>query len=163
MEEQNIFIYGKEAYINRKPNWMLRYGIILGWLFFILVIGIASIFSFNETIKAPVVLTSTEPPVHIRSKRTGRLVSINHSPQDTVQKGDILGVLEHTGNTDAILELKDRLSLDYPLTNSIEELSRQFPWDLEVDNNIRPYYNRFLDAYHKLLIYRTLNHEVYEG
>lgn len=142
---------------------MFRYGIILGWLFFILLIGIAAIFSYNETIKAPVMLTSMEPPAQIRSKRTGRLIEIIPSPQDTVKRGELLGVLEHTGNTAAILGLLDRLNMDHPVTGSLEELSSQYPWELEVGDHIRPYYNRFLNAYHELLVYRTLDPETFLG
>lgn len=163
MEDGEIYMYGKGAYIKRRPVWMLRWGTALLLGFFMSVIAFASIFSYNETIKAPVRLTTVDPPAHIRTKQSGRIIELSHNPGDTVSQGDILGILENTGNARDIIALRKKLTSDHSLPLSLDAISEHFPSHLKVGNQIRPYYNRFLNAYHNLLLYRTLNSEELEG
>src|SRR5690606_6492942 len=163
MEDGEIYMYGKGAYIKRRPVWMLRWGTALLLGFFMSAIAFASIFSYNETIKAPVRLTTVDPPAHIRTKQSGRIIELSHNPGDTVSQGDILGILENTGNARDIIALRKNLNSDYSMPLSLDALSEQFPSHLKVGNQIRPYYNRFLNAYYNLLLYRILNSEELEG
>jgi len=159
MEDQGIYIYEKEAYISRESNWMLKWGIVLVISFFVLVVVFASFFSFNESIKASVVLTTLDPPVHLRAKQTGKLIEVNYNPGDTVSKGDILGVLENTGEAKDMVMLKQKLTSGYPLVLKPQTLSDQFPNQLRLSGQIRPFYNRFLNAYRNLIFYRSLDNE----
>lgn len=163
MEDGEIYMYGKGAYIKRRPVWMLRWGTALLLGFFMSAIAFASIFSYNETIKAPVRLTTVDPPAHIRTKQSGRIIEVSHNPGDTVSQGDILGILENTGNARDIIALRKKLTSDHSLPLSLDAISEHFPSHLKVGNQIRPYYNRFLNAYYNLLLYRTLDSEELEG
>ncbi|NKI28316.1 HlyD family efflux transporter periplasmic adaptor subunit [Arenibacter sp. 6A1] len=159
MEEQDIHFYDESSYIKRKPIWMIRWGIVLIFVFFVIVIAFASVFSFNEQINASLVLTSLEPPAHIIAKHTGRIVEIYKSPNDIVFKGDILGVLESPGNVNEITELKEQLSSKNLLNSDLGNLANQFSSELKLGHQIRPFYNSFLDAYQNLLLYQNLNNE----
>jgi len=162
MEDHGICIYEEEAYIKRTPNWMLRWGIVLVFGFFVLAIGFAYFFSYNESVKASVVLTTANPPAHIRTKRTGRLAEVNYNAGDTVSKDAVLGILENTGDVKDIIHLKEKLSLGYPLVMNLEALSEQFPNQLRLSSQIRPFYNRFLNAYRNLIFYRSFGNEALE-
>lgn len=142
---------------------MLRWGTVLLIGFFVSAIALASIFSYNETIKAPVRLTTVDPPAHIRTKQAGRIIELSHNPGDTVSQGDILGILENTGNARDIITLRKKLASDYSLPLSLDALSEHFPSHLKVGNQLRPYYNRFLNAYYNLLLYRILDSDELEG
>ena len=157
MEDQGIYIYEKEVYVKRGPNWMFRWGIVLVFGFFVFTIVFASFFSYSDYIEASVLLTTSNPPIHIKTKQTGRIAEVNYRAGDTVAKDAVLGVLENTGNSQDIIELKNKLTSDYPLVFKVADLAEQFPSQLHLGSLVRPFYNRFLDAYRNLVIYRTLD------
>ena len=157
MEEEGIYIYEKEVYVKRGPNWMFRWGIVLVFGFFVFTIVFASFFSYSDYIEASVLLTTSNPPIHIKTKGTGRIAEVNYRAGDTVVKDAVLGVLENTGNSQDIIELKNKLTSDYPLVFKVGDLAEQFPSQLQLGSLVRPFYNRFLDAYRNLVIYRTLD------
>ncbi len=157
MEEEGIYIYEKEVYVKRGPNWMFRWGIVLVFGFFVFTIVFASFFSYSDYVEASVLLTTSNPPIHIKTKGTGRIAEVNYRAGDTVVKDAVLGVLENTGNAKDIIELKNKLTSDYPLVLKVGDLAKQFPSQLQLGSLVRPFYNRFLDAYRNLVIYRTLD------
>tara|TARA_R100000935_G_scaffold21946_1_gene40688 strand:+ start:29464 stop:30756 length:1293 start_codon:yes stop_codon:yes gene_type:complete len=157
VEEEGIYIYEKEVYIKRVPKWMFRWGIVLVFGFFVFTIVFASFFSYSDYIEASVLLTTSNPPIHIKTKGTGRIAEVNYRAGDTVVKDAVLGVLENTGNSQDIIELKNKLTSDYPLVFKVGDLAEQFPSQLQLGSLVRPFYNRFLDAYRNLVIYRTLD------
>lgn len=162
MKDYDIYIHEEEVYLRREPKWILRWGIVLLLVFFVLAIGFAHFFSYNESIKASVILTTTEPPVHIKAKTSGRLVEVNFSAGDFALEGDVLGVIDNTGNVKDIINLKEKLLKGYPLIMDLESLSDQFPSQLRLGSQIRPYYNKFLNAYRNLIFYRSLGNEMLE-
>ncbi|MCK0135894.1 HlyD family efflux transporter periplasmic adaptor subunit [Arenibacter sp. S6351L] len=162
MEEEGIYIYEKEAYIKRGPNWMFRWGIVLVFGFFVFTILFASFFSYSDYVKASVLLTTLNPPIHIKATRTGRIAEVNNRAGDTVAKDAVLGVLENTGNAKDIIELKQKLTSEYPLVLKLEDLAHQFPSHLRLGSIVRPFYNRFLNAYRNLVIYRSLDNGALE-
>lgn len=159
MEDRDNYPYEENAYIKRKPTWMIRRGIAMVFVFFVMVMMFASLFSYNESINTSLVLTTEDPPVHLRAKQIGRILDINNSPNDIVSKGDILGVLENTGNVQHIMKLKQKLTSEQPTFVDFELFKNQFPTHLNLGNQIRPLYNDFLNAYRDLLLYQNLNDE----
>ena len=55
--------------------------------------------------------------------------------------------------------LKQKLTSEYPLVLKSQILSDQFPNQLKLSGQIRPFYNRFLNAYRNLIFYRSLDNE----
>ncbi|MDX1365624.1 MAG: HlyD family efflux transporter periplasmic adaptor subunit [Arenibacter latericius] len=157
MKDKDIWLYDESAYIKRKPTWMLRWGVLLLFGFFVMVLVFASFFSYNENLNASLVLTTETPPAHIMSKHTGRILDINNLHNDTVISGDILAVMESTGNLQDIMSLKNKLTLNTTLLSDLTILNKHYPSNLELGNKIRPIYNGFLDAYRNLILYHNLN------
>lgn len=162
MKDYGMYIYEEEVYLKRYPNWILRWGIVLVFGFFVFAIGFAYFFSYNESIEASVILTTTEPPAHIRAKKTGRVVEVNFDAGDIVTKDAVLGVMENAGDVTDIIALKEKLLEEYPLVMNLKSLSDQFPSHLRLGSQIRPFYNRFLNAYRNLIFYNAFGNEALE-
>ncbi|MCG2460523.1 HlyD family secretion protein [Flavobacteriaceae bacterium F89] len=145
------------SYLKREPHWIAKWGTAVFFVFFLLVLFFASIFSFNEVVSTQVMVTTTSPPLHILTKQTGRISSVNYFPGDTVQKDAVLGVLENTSETDDVLEIEKNLLSDSVGIKDLENLNRQFPPDLTLGLKILPAYNQFLTSYHRLILYRSLD------
>ncbi len=146
----------KDSKFDREPGWILRYGTIFIFVMLILVLLFASFFPFNEVVEGNVMVTSNNPPAHIKAKNTGKILAINYKAGDSVIKGDILGELENNGNRDDILYLKNQLNTPLDEIYSLEALSKKFSPQLQLGSDIQLYYNTFWDNYQELILDQSL-------
>jgi multidrug efflux pump subunit AcrA (membrane-fusion protein) len=115
----------------------------LTFVFFILLLIFAFNFPFNEVIRGEVIVTSQNPPVHIKAKTEGKILAINFQPGDLVLKDDILGELENDSNIEDVVQLKDKLDTVFNI-RSLKILNEIFPSNLILGNDLQLYYNVFL-------------------
>ena len=135
---------------------MLRNGTKLTFGFFVILLIFASNFPFNEVIQGEVIVTSKNPPVHIKAKTEGKILAMNFQPGDLVLKGDILGELENDSNTEDILNLKANLDTVFNI-QTLKVLSEIYPSQLILGNDLQLYYNAFLSNYNQLILDASLN------
>ncbi len=156
MATKNIKKYMEDNNLQREPGWVLRNGIIVTFVFFVLVILLAFNFPFNEVIEGKVIVTSQNPPVTIKAKSKGKILAMNFQPGDLVLEGDIIGELENSSNSKDIQYLKTNLNTDFNI-RSIDELEDVFPSNLKLGNDLQGYYNAFINNYHLLILDATHN------
>lgn len=126
------------------------------FVFFALLLIFASNFPFNEVIKGEVIVTSQNPPVHIKAKTEGKVLAINFQPGDLVLKGDILGELENDSKTEDVVQLKTNLDTVFNI-QSLKILNEIYPPHLILGSDLQLYYNAFLRNYHHLILDTSLN------
>ncbi len=124
--------------------------------FFVLLLIFASNFPFNEVIQGKVIVTSQNPPVHIKAKSGGKIFAINYQPGDLVSKGDILGELENDSNTKDVVNLRANLDTVFKI-QTLKDLNEIYPPHLILGNDLQLYYNAFLSNYHHLILEASLN------
>lgn len=146
----------KDSKLDGEPEWILRYGTIFIFVLLILVLLFASFFPFNEVVEGNVMVTSGNPPAHIKAKNTGKILAINYKAGDSVVKGDILGELENNGNREDILYLKHQLNIPSSQISSLEALAKTFSPRLHLGSEIQLNYNTFWDNYQELILDQSL-------
>ena len=151
-----MFNSNKDSKLEKEPGWILRYGTIFIFVMLILILLFASFFPFNEVVEGNVMVTSDNPPAHIKAKNTGKILAINYKAGDTVIKGDILGELENNGNREDILYLKNQLKSSLGEIYSLEVLSKTFSPQLHLGSDIQLYYNTFWNNYQQLILDESL-------
>ncbi|WP_026838291.1 HlyD family secretion protein [Gillisia sp. JM1] len=151
-----MFNSNKDSKLEKEPGWILRYGTIFIFVMLILILLFASFFPFNEVVEGNVMVTSDNPPAHIKAKNTGKILAINYKAGDTVIKGDILGELENNGNREDILYLKNQLKSSLVEIYSLEVLSKTFSPQLHLGSDIQLYYNTFWNNYQQLILDESL-------
>ncbi|CAM4023640.1 HlyD family secretion protein [Gillisia hiemivivida] len=151
-----MFNSNKDSKLEKEPGWILRYGTIFIFVMLILILLFASFFPFNEVVEGNVMVTSDNPPAHIKAKNTGKILAINYKAGDTVIKGDILGELENNGNREDILYLKNQLKSYLDEIYSLEVLSKTFSPQLHLGSDIQLYYNTFWNNYQQLILDESL-------
>jgi len=135
---------------------MLGYGTIFIFVFLILVLLFASFFPFNEIVEGNVMVTSDNPPAHIKAKTTGMILTINYKAGDMIIKGDILGELENNGKSEDVLYLKNQLIMPSYQISSLEGLAKIFSPQLHLGIDIQLYYNTFWNNYQELILDESL-------
>lgn len=97
--------------LGRVPSWILRYGIILIGILFLMLLAGSAIFKYPETVTATMTLTGTNPPAALIAKESGKLKEISVSDNQFVKEGTCLAVVENAAETKDILLLEEYLSI----------------------------------------------------
>ncbi len=111
--------------LGRPPAWIVRWGISV--ILFIVVILLAGsvIFKYPDKVTAPIVITSENMPVKVLAISGGRITSFPVSDHETVQKNQLIAVIENTTNIDhysRIEKICDSLSAGLSLNDNIAAL-----------------------------------------
>jgi HlyD family secretion protein len=111
-----------EDMLGRVPGWITRNGIILFLILMALLLFGSWIFRYPDIKKARIVVTSVNPPADLKARTTGKIVRLFVDNDETVQRGDVLVMLENPASYDNVVELKNSLTfLDSIPMNEITE------------------------------------------
>ncbi len=139
-----------------EPGYLLRRGTVYIFIFFLLVLLLAALVSFNQVVKGTVTVTSKNPPVEIKAKKDGKLTTIFYKPGDSIAVGDIVAVLDNPANQRDVAYLKEGVMKDFPQILSLDALITEFPVSLNLGTSLQAAYNRFLEDYHTVILESTL-------
>ncbi len=119
-----------EEILGKTPSWITKSGLLIIFLLLLtLVIG-SCFFKYPETIIAPVIVLSENPPIRIVSQIDGKIDKLFVSNEQEVKQGDLLAIMENTANYYSVCELKEKITL-------IEE---SYTSENISDNDILPYF-----------------------
>jgi len=109
--------------LSRPPAWIIRWGNTVVLSAIALVLLMSYFIKYPEFIAAPVVITSANLPEKIIARSNTRIAAIEVADHQQVKKGQLLMVLETTGNIEDMLALRDlmRTGTDpsaFPLTKT---------------------------------------------
>ncbi len=88
--------------MGKPPNRILQWGTSILLVIFILFLVFAWIIRYPDIISAQVEITTTNPPVTLVTKITGRINSLFVAEKDTVHSGQLIAVMETTATPDEI-------------------------------------------------------------
>ena len=103
----NIEIRSEEVQeiLGRPPRWIIRWGVTV---IFTVIAGLfvgSYFFKYPEIITAPIVVTTENLPVGVVAKTTGRIDVLLVKEKQTVQKDQLLAVVENPASTADVLDL----------------------------------------------------------
>ena len=130
--------------LSRPPAWILRWGITL-FFAIITILFIGSIFfKYPDIITAPVTVSSTHLPVHLRAKSTGKIERFLVKEGDTVQTGTVAAIIESATDYKDFQILK-QLCYEFLLPDDVLPPRSRFPLHLNL-GNIQSAYTQFLKS-----------------
>jgi len=95
--------------MNKPPSWIQRWGIILMLcIVLILVIG-TYLIKYPDTIEAEITVTTSNPPVDIIARSSGKMDEIFSKNNSRIHKNCILAVIQNPAKTEDVLLLAERL------------------------------------------------------
>jgi len=121
--------------LSRPPAWILRWGITVVFVIVVAIFIGSIFFKYPDIITAPITISSTNLPVHLRAKTSGKIERFFVQEGDTVTGGTVIALIESTANYNDFLILKR-------LCNS---LKADFPPHLNL-GNIQSSYTQFLKS-----------------
>jgi hypothetical protein len=95
--------------MGKPPRRILRWGTTILFLVFILFILFAWLIKYPDIIPAPVLITTTNPPVTLVTKITGHIKSLYVKEREKVKAGQLVAVMETTASVKEIELLKQTI------------------------------------------------------
>ncbi len=108
--------------ISNKPGFLIRWGITIFLSILILIITATWFIQYPDVVTTKAKLTSLNAPKAIVVRSEGQLVRLFAKEDDKVQKDQVIGFMESTGNPETVLHLSKVLnSLQTSLNNGRSE------------------------------------------
>lgn len=126
-EEQDIEIKTDEVneLLTAVPKWIIRWGVSIIFGIMLLVIVFSFFIKYPETLPASVTITTTNPPITLVAKASGKIILLPVKNNQAVNKGDVMMVLENPGNYKHVLSvstLLDTFQTNLKLKKNIPEM-----------------------------------------
>lgn len=127
--DNNFHSEEAQEILGRIPSWIIRWGItVIFSIFAIIIIGCCFI-KYPERVTGTVTITTANSPVDVVVKSSGNLQVISVSSGDSVNEGDILGVI-HTG-----ADYRDVMAADSCLSAFNEKSSEEVVFNDRIYGN----------------------------
>jgi hypothetical protein len=130
-DRKSLILYSEpvKEIMGNPPVRIIRWGTTVLFTVFVLFIIFAWLIRYPDTIPAPVEITTTNPPVTLVTKITGRIKYLYVRERQEVSSGQLLAVMETTASMHEIDLLKQTIDtikkpelLNYKLLPSFSEL-----------------------------------------
>jgi HlyD family secretion protein len=152
--------------MGNPPRRILRWGTTILFLVFILFILFAWLIKYPDIIPAPVLITTTNPPVTLVTKITGHIKTLYVKEREKVNAGQLIAVMETTASVNEIELLKQTIDtvktpeiLTYtmlPLFSELGELQSYYGAFLKNLSDLNNYVSN--DSYGSKIV--SLNNEI---
>lgn len=94
------------------PNRIIRYGISIIAIIISTIFILCFFFSYPDVIKGAFYIQTSDPPIFLLARSTGKIEKLLVNDKDTVSKGEILGMIENSVCFNSYLKLKCILDRD---------------------------------------------------
>jgi multidrug resistance efflux pump len=96
-------------FIGRPPSVFQRFGITAIALLMFVLMALSYFIKYPDVVTAKVVLTTENPPIRVLAKMGGRVAELLIKNNQAVERGQVLCVMENTGNWRDVLKLEAQL------------------------------------------------------
>ena len=108
MEVDDVEIKSTEVQeiLGKSPNWLISTGILMVGIVTIIVLSGTYVIKYPDIVKTEVTIATKELPASVIAKQSGKIIDIVIKENDSVVKGQYLGLLENTANKEDVDKLK---------------------------------------------------------
>jgi len=147
---KEIEIHSEEVndILSRPPAWILRWGITVIFVIIVTLFIGSIFFKYPDILTAPVTISSTNLPVHLRAKTSGKIECFFVQEGDTVTENAVVALIESATNYNDFLTLKrlcSKMDADFPPHLNLGNIQSAYTQFLKSGSD----YKAFVDAnYH---------------
>jgi len=134
--------------INRQPGFIEKWALLLFLGILLILMACTWFIRYPDIIEARGILTATNGPKEIIAMESGRLIKLFVKNGDQVKRGDMIGWIESTANTNEVLNLSNKLdsSLLFLSEGNPENVSTLFNVNYQNLGEIQALYQTFTSA-----------------
>lgn len=157
LNEKAIEIRSEEMdeILSRTPAWLIRRGaVVLSFVVLSLLAG-SWFFRYPDSISAPIVITSANPPSSVVARSGGKIISFFIKDQQEIEKGDYLAILENSADIASINKLRALFQTVDTLSNP-EQLLKIDSGQLSNLGELQQAYTTFVQSLRSYNRYQSL-------
>ena len=98
IEEIELKTEAVNELLETVPRWIVRWGISLIFVIILLALSLSIFVKYPDRLSAKSVITTTNPPVTLVAKTSGKIAAIYIQNNQAVQKGDVLLAIDNSVN-----------------------------------------------------------------
>lgn len=108
-EKENIILRTEEVneILADTPKWILRWGISVIFILIVAGIFLSYFIQYPDILIADMTLTTKNPPVDLIAKSIGKLTHLLVKNNQLVKNGEVIAVIENSGNYKDIISLSE--------------------------------------------------------
>ncbi len=130
--------------LTQPPHWMIRWGNTVIFIIMIMVLLMSWFIKYPEFISSSIVVTSQNPPEKLEARTNSKIEKILIKDHQKVEKGQVMMVLQSTGNYQDILKLRNLM--DSVSTNHLQDFPLKMVSAFKL-GEIQSDYNSFAKAF----------------
>lgn len=119
----------------------------------------ASFISYADVLVGPVRIYSSNPPIHMITRKSGQYGIVNATQNQQVSKGEVMAVLNTNTSFEHLMVLRAALNGDDVSLTSFASLDSLYPHDLSLGLELQQQYALFLKGYMKFI--KTIQSDFY--
>jgi HlyD family secretion protein len=118
-----------QEFISRKPNFFIRWGIVLFFFILVLMGTVCWFIQYPDIVVSKARLTSMNTPKEVITRTEGKLLQITASNGQKVKQGAVLAFIESIANPAAVATIQTNLDsmLIYVSQNNTDQIVNFFP------------------------------------
>jgi len=99
--------------LGKLPSWTIRWGISVIFAVFVGIIAGCYFIKYPQTVNAPIIITTLNPPADLITRVDGRIDTIYVADGQTVKKNQIIALLYNTADYLSVLSIETNLRNSY--------------------------------------------------
>lgn len=159
MELKNISYQHKDNLydtLGKVPNGVPQRFIWIISTIFVVFFILSFIFRYPDTINAPVTITSTNPPIHLIARQSGRIQNLFVTNNESVKKYSPIAIIENSANTPDVYNLSDKIT--FCLSANLQKWDSLFQDFHPQLGDINQTYSSFKEALHSYTTFYGINY-----
>ena len=144
--------------LGQIPSWIVRWGI--GLIFLVIAAFMLGSFFFRypEVIKAPIVITTENPPSYALAKSNGKITELYVEDKQLVKPGQKLLMIENPANSNDVFEVKSKLSDFQDFLQYFDTLHYTWPYKNYQLGEVQPFFSSFLRNYKAYISFLSIDY-----
>jgi multidrug resistance efflux pump len=112
VKEKDIEIRSEEIidFMSYTPTWLVKWGITVIFLIIAIILLLATVIRYPETLSGQITITTLNPTVTIINKVSGRLEKILVKDDSSVRTGDVIAAVESPATGTDVATLKNAIN-----------------------------------------------------
>ena len=94
-QRTNFYSDEAQSILGRAPSWVVRWGITVVFLIFVGIIVGCYFIKYPDTIEAPAVITTVNPPSDLVARYDGLIDTLCVKDKELVERGELIAVLHN--------------------------------------------------------------------
>lgn len=144
--------------LGQIPSWIIRWGISLIFLVVAAFMLGSFFFRYPEVIKAPIIITTENPPSYVLAKSKGKITKLYVEDKQSVYPGQKLLMIENPANSNDVFEVKSKLSDLQDFLQDFDTLHYIWPDKNYLLGEVQPFFSSFLRNYNAYISFLRIDY-----